>query len=381
VPRSRPAGDRARTTGQTGTSRPPGIESGVPGRGLLPHLPVCGNGVRGVYATLPRAFEERRVRCGPQGSPFGWGTNAWGDCHRSSDVVGLGPAQSASRWAGVTDVDPALALARFLVGIVVGLSGMGGGALMTPVLVLFFGVQPLAAVSSDLVAAAVMKPVGGAVHVRRGTVNLELVKWLCFGSIPTAFTDVLLLRMLGDDETIQSTVKVGLGVALVIAAAALVVRAYIQLVARAGSRADGTPPGEGLGRGAPMVKVRVLPTIAVGAAGGLIVGMTSVGSGSLIIISLLALYPLLTALWLVGTDLVQAVPLVGAAALAHLLFGTSTSISPRHCWWAAYPVSGSAPGCRHRPRVAWCAELWRSSCSPRGSSSSVLAPLRSDWCS
>jgi uncharacterized protein len=281
----------------------------------------------------------------------------------------------------VTDVDPALALARFLVGIVVGLSGMGGGALMTPVLVLFFGVQPLAAVSSDLVAAAVMKPVGGAVHVRRGTVNLELVKWLCFGSIPTAFTDVLLLRMLGDDETIQSTVKVGLGVALVIAAAALVVRAYIQLVARAGSRADGTPPGEGLGRGAPMVKVRVLPTIAVGAAGGLIVGMTSVGSGSLIIISLLALYPLLTALSLVGTDLVQAVPLVGAAALAHLLFGTSTSISPRHCWWAAYPVSGSAPGCRHRPRVAWCAELWRSSCSPRGSSSSVLAPLRSDWCS
>jgi uncharacterized protein len=311
----------------------------------------AGNGVRGVYATLPRAFEERRVRCGPQGSPFGWGTNAWGDCHRSSDVVGLGPAQSASRWAGVTDVDPALALARFLVGIVVGLSGMGGGALMTPVLVLFFGVQPLAAVSSDLVAAAVMKPVGGAVHVRRGTVNLELVKWLCFGSIPTAFTDVLLLRMLGDDETIQSTVKVGLGVALVIAAAALVVRAYIQLVARAGSRADGTPPGEGLGRGAPMVKVRVLPTIAVGAAGGLIVGMTSVGSGSLIIISLLALYPLLTALSLVGTDLVQAVPLVGAAALAHLLFGdfhldltTSLLVGCIPGVWIGARLSAQAPG-------------------------------------
>ncbi len=248
-------------------------------------------------------------------------------------------------------MDPALALAGFLVGTVVGLTGMGGGALMTPVLVLFFGVQPLAAVSSDLVAAAVMKPVGGAVHVRRGTVNLELVKWLCLGSIPTAFTGVLLLRMLGEDETIQSTVKVGLGVALVIAAAALVVRAYIQLVARAGSRADGTPPGEGLGRGAPMVKVRVLPTIAVGAAGGLIVGMTSVGSGSLIIISLLALYPLLTASSLVGTDLVQAVPLVGAAALAHLLFGdfhldltTSLLVGCIPGVWIGARLSAQAPG-------------------------------------
>ena len=85
------------------------------------------------------------------------------------------------------NIDPTLVAACFGIGIVVGLTGMGGGALMTPVLVLFFNIPPLTAVSSDLVAAAVMKPVGGAVHLRRGTVNLGLVKWLCVGSVPAAF--------------------------------------------------------------------------------------------------------------------------------------------------------------------------------------------------
>src|ERR1041385_7965853 len=79
----------------------------------------------------------------------------------------------------VMHIDGYVALAGLIVGFTVGLTGMGGGALMTPILVLFFNVQPLAAVSSDLVAAMVMKPVGGGVHVRRGTVNWELVKWLC----------------------------------------------------------------------------------------------------------------------------------------------------------------------------------------------------------
>lgn len=85
------------------------------------------------------------------------------------------------------EIDWLLTAACLGIGIVVGLTGMGGGALMTPVLVLFFGIPPLTAVSSDLVAAAVMKPVGSLVHLRAGTVNLQLVKWLCVGSIPTAF--------------------------------------------------------------------------------------------------------------------------------------------------------------------------------------------------
>ena len=84
-------------------------------------------------------------------------------------------------------MDPYVAVAGLIVGVVVGMTGMGGGALMTPILVLLFKVQPLAAVSSDLVAAVVMKPIGGAVHLRRGTVNKRLVGWLMVGSIPSAF--------------------------------------------------------------------------------------------------------------------------------------------------------------------------------------------------
>src|SRR4051794_41891158 len=87
-------------------------------------------------------------------------------------------------------LDGYVALAGLLVGFVVGLTGMGGGALMTPILVLVFGMPPLAAVSSDLAAAVVMKPIGGGVHLRRGTVNLRLVMWLGVGSVPAAFLRV-----------------------------------------------------------------------------------------------------------------------------------------------------------------------------------------------
>src|SRR2546423_6558882 len=95
-------------------------------------------------------------------------------------------------------LDGWVALAGLLVGFTVGLTGMGGGALMTPILVLFFKIQPLAAVSSDLVAAFVMKPIGGAVHLRHGTVNRALVGWLVTGSVPAAFAGVLVLRSFGD---------------------------------------------------------------------------------------------------------------------------------------------------------------------------------------
>jgi uncharacterized membrane protein YfcA len=216
------------------------------------------------------------------------------------------------------DFDPLLAVAAFGIGIVVGLTGMGGGALMTPVLVIFFGVQPLAAVSSDLVAGAVMKPVGAGVHLRRGTVHLPLVAWLCVGSVPAAFCGVLVMRALGDGEAVQNGIRTALGIALLIAATGLTLRAYTRLVQRARKR-DGRLGPDPVGP--PAVKVRPLPTILVGAIGGIVVGMTSVGSGSLIIIALMALYPGLRASELVGTDLLQAVPLVVSAALGHLLFG------------------------------------------------------------
>jgi len=219
----------------------------------------------------------------------------------------------------VIDVDFGLAAAGLFIGAVVGLTGMGGGALMTPVLVLFFGVQPLAAVSSDLVVSAIMKPVGGVVHMRRGTVNMDLVKWLVIGSVPSAFAGVLLLRAMGDDESVQDLVQTLLGVALLIAGGSLVGKAYLQLVERGRRRQDPTRRKPSTGQ--PEVTVRRIPTVCVGVIGGLVVGITSVGSGSLIIIALLALYPTLQASQLVGTDLVQAVPLVASAALGHLLFG------------------------------------------------------------
>src|SRR5262252_7290573 len=104
-------------------------------------------------------------------------------------------------------MDLTLALAGLGVGIIVGLTGMGGGALMTPILVLVFGVPPIAAVSSDLAASAVMKPFGGFVHARRGTVNWRMVGWLCVGSVPSAFLGVLLLKLLPNGATVQKGVQ------------------------------------------------------------------------------------------------------------------------------------------------------------------------------
>ncbi len=211
-----------------------------------------------------------------------------------------------------------MALSGLFVGFVVGLTGMGGGALMTPILVLFFNIPPMAAVSSDLVVSLLMKPVGGAVHARRGSVIKPLVGWLCVGSVPAAFAGVLLLRALGDGERVEETIKMLLGIALLVASATMVVKAFVSMRQHAEELRSGT---SGSGRNPLDIKVRPIPTILVGILGGLVVGMTSVGSGSLIIVMLLLLYPTLKASQLVGTDLVQAVPLVGAAALGHMLFG------------------------------------------------------------
>jgi uncharacterized membrane protein YfcA len=207
-------------------------------------------------------------------------------------------------------VDVGVALAGLVVGVTVGMTGMGGGALMTPILVLVFHTQPLAAVSSDLVASLVMKPIGGSVHARRGTVSWSLVRWLVIGSVPAAFCGVLILRSLGDSSQVQDGIKLLLGWALLVASVAMVAKSVIQ-ARSATRRIDDTPA----------FQVKPVATLLIGLAGGLIVGMTSVGSGSLMIVMLLLLYPRLSSKQLVGTDLVQAIPLVGAAALGHALFG------------------------------------------------------------
>jgi hypothetical protein len=213
-------------------------------------------------------------------------------------------------------VDPYVTLAALIVGFTVGLTGMGGGALMTPILVLLFGINPSAAISSDLVAAMVMKPIGSGVHIRRKTVRWELVRWLCIGSVPAAASGVFIIRALGDDADVQDTIKLMLGVMLLVAAGAMVLKSWLQGRRNAAMRAAGIMQTE-----RPPLHVRKVATIAIGAVGGLLVGLTSVGSGSIIIIAMMLMYPALRGAELVGTDLVQAVPLVAAAALTHIVFG------------------------------------------------------------
>lgn len=204
-------------------------------------------------------------------------------------------------------LDPSLSVAGLIVGVLVGLTGMGGGALMTPILVLLFHTNPATAVSSDLVTSLFMKPIGGAVHWRRATVHKGIVKWLLVPAAPAAFAGVFVLNALGNGQTLQDRVKLGLGAALLMAFATMVLRELIH---------RGELDGDGLDS-----PVRRMPTLVVGLLGGLVVGMTSVGSGSMIIVALMWIYPRLSNRVLVGTNLVQAVPLVGAAALGHVFFG------------------------------------------------------------
>ncbi len=219
-------------------------------------------------------------------------------------------------------------LAGFLVGIVVGLTGMGGGALMTPALI-FLGVgNPAAIVTADLTAAAVYKTGGAIVHKREGSPNMALVKWLVLGSVPMALLGPHLINNLAPPGELDQVLTLCIGFALLFAASTYALRLYLNLRRmRSGLlESDETP------------NVRPLATVLVGAVGGLLVGITSVGSGSIIMIALLMLYPSLSAVRLVGTDLVQAIPLVLAAAVSNIaLHGLD--------WGIALPlIAGSVPG-------------------------------------
>jgi len=207
-------------------------------------------------------------------------------------------------------VDPFIVLGSAVVGLLVGLTGAGGGALMTPMLILLFSVKPSTAISSDLVAAVVMRPVGAAVHLQKGTVNLRLVGWMSAGSVPAAFAGTYVLHLFGHSKAAEHNVQVALGAALLVGAAAMLLRRLL----------DRRSGAERRGR-VTQVSPRPLPTLAIGAVGGLVVGITSVGAGSLMIVLLMFLYPTLTASRLVGTDLTQAIPLTAAAALGALTFG------------------------------------------------------------
>ena len=167
----------------------------------------------------------------------------------------------------------AILAAGFLVGVVVGLTGMGGGALMTPALI-FLGVGDAATVvTADLTAAAVYKTGGAIVHGREGSPHIQLAKWLILGSVPMALLGPHLVAWFVDPEDLDSTLKLCIGFALLFAAATYALRLYINLVRRVRGRGAHAPAD-------PLV--RPIPTLLVGALGGLLVGITSVGSGSVI---------------------------------------------------------------------------------------------------
>jgi uncharacterized protein len=202
--------------------------------------------------------------------------------------------------------------------LLTGLAGMGGGAVLTPVL-LALGVPASTAVGSDLLASLFIKPVAGAVHSSAKTVRWDLVRWLSLGSVPMALAGSLLSNRITHNG--EGALKQAIGATLLLAVAAMVVRAVRGYRA---NQTGQTPSAFIQGEGSGQVfggEARPLFTVALGALGGFLVGLTSVGSGSLMVVLLTLLYPKLSPKALVGTDIVQAVPLVAAAAFGHVLTG------------------------------------------------------------
>jgi len=201
----------------------------------------------------------------------------------------------------------------FGVGLIVGVTGVGGGSLMTPLLVLFFGVSPATAVGTDLLYASLTKTMGAWVHSKRGTVDWKVVGLLAMGSLPAALATIILLKYLAlDEKTLRSLVSSVLSVALLLTAVVLLFKEQIMKIGR---RRDGT-----------MYELhhRYLPTatIATGVVVGSLVTVSSIGAGVLGTVALLFLYPRLPAVKIVGTDIAHAVPLTALAGMGHLALGT-----------------------------------------------------------
>jgi uncharacterized membrane protein YfcA len=207
-------------------------------------------------------------------------------------------------------MDQAYTLSGFVVGAIVGLTGVGGGSLMTPLLVLLFGVHPATAVGTDLLYAALTKAGGTAVHARHGSVDWRVTGRLAAGSLPAA---ALTLAAVGyfdiDRGAFAQLVSGALGAALLATAAALVFKARVQRFALA-HLSD-----------AWHTRRVASATVAVGVLLGVLVSLSSVGAGALGVTALLFLYPTLPAVRIVGSDLAHAVPLTLVAGLGHWLLG------------------------------------------------------------
>jgi uncharacterized membrane protein YfcA len=208
-------------------------------------------------------------------------------------------------------MDPMVVAFGLGVGILIGLTGIGGGSLMTPLLVLFAGISPVVAIGTDLAYGAVTKTLGGWRHLRKGTVDLGVSKWLAVGSVPGALVGVWLLDVLHSayGKNFEPTLLGAIAVALLIVALTILGRALFmpKLVAREVESIEQT-------------RRTKLTAVSIGAVLGLILGVTSVGSGALIGLALILVFKL-TPHRVVGTDVFHAAILLWAAGLAHLVSG------------------------------------------------------------
>lgn len=200
-------------------------------------------------------------------------------------------------------------IAGFVVGFLVGLTGVGGGSLMTPILLLLFHIKPAVAIGTDLLFASVTKSVGIFAHGKLGNIDWKIVKLLAIGSIPASIATILYLRSIDVQSTgAISTIKFWLGVALIVTSVAVLLRnkllAYIKH-----------------DHFLPSTYVALL-TVVLGVVLGALVTLTSVGAGALGVTALLILYPREKITTIVGSDIAHAVPLTLIAGLGHATLGT-----------------------------------------------------------
>lgn len=206
-------------------------------------------------------------------------------------------------------MDIAYPLSGFAVGALAGITGMGGGSIMTPMLILLFGVEPASAVGTDLLFAAATKAIGARVHAYRGNVDWRVVGLLAAGSVPAAFATVCFIaRLPPHSHELEHTIRLAIGGALFIASLGLV---FTGTGGRLATKA------------AAVVPARLKPalTVFLGLILGALVSLTSVGAGALGVVILRYLYPQLPAVRLVGSDIAHAVPLTLLAGSGHWLIG------------------------------------------------------------
>jgi uncharacterized membrane protein YfcA len=218
-------------------------------------------------------------------------------------------------------------LTGLLIGVLVGLTGMGGGALLTPILVILFGFKPTYAVGTDILHGAVFKTFGAVRHRRLGTVHARLTFWMFLGSGPLSLLGVFVADWLADayGDGVQSALAYAIGAALLLGAAGLVAKTFIK---------RGVQPND-----APFILQRKdrVRAVLIGAIFGFIVGLTSVGSGTFFGLVMVMVYPL-TVAKIVGTDIFHAAALLWVAGLGHLAHG---NVDLRAMFWL---LLGSVPG-------------------------------------